>query len=88
MKESISFKWTSDDGSSVTIEGKVMTAFKLSAGTHKIELHYMPEGFIPGLICTVVAILIFVGLILFQKKKGKLVKADGANEKAEKPKTE
>lgn len=27
MKESILFKWTSDDGSSVTIDGKVMTAF-------------------------------------------------------------
>ncbi len=72
----------------ITPVGKVMTAFKLSAGTHKIELHYMPEGFIPGLICTVVAILIFVGLILFQKKKGKLVKADSANEKTEEPKTE
>ena len=49
-----------------------MVAFKLSAGTHEIELRYMPHGFIPGVICSLLAILLFIALILLAPKREKI----------------
>lgn len=72
----------------ITPVDNALLAFKLSAGTHKIELHYMPEGFIPGLICTILAVLIFVAMILFIPKREQIMaklgkkKTDTKTEKA------
>ena len=57
----------------ITPVGNALLAFKVGAGTHEIKLHYMPEGFVLGTICTILAILIFVGMILFFSKKEKIM---------------
>ena len=50
-----------------------LVAFNLSKGQHKIEMKYIPKGFIKGLLITVCAVLLFtlytVFLLLWRKKK-------------------
>ena len=62
------------DGEEVEITpvGKSELAFPLSAGSHKIELKYLPEGFIAGLSVSIFALLLFIGLIFTAKYKEKL----------------
>ena len=62
------------DGNEVTITpvGGSLLAFPLKAGEHKIELTYVPNGFVPGLIITLLCAALFAGmcvLIYIQKKK-------------------
>ncbi|MCQ2546568.1 MAG: YfhO family protein [Clostridia bacterium] len=44
--------------------GGVWIATPLDPGTHEIELHFVPAGFLPGLIISVLAILLLVGISL------------------------
>ena len=72
----------------ITPVGDAMLAFPLDQGDHHIELKYIPEGFIPGLICTLLAIAIFIALIIlapkremiFRKIKSKKAIAGGASD--------
>ena len=61
------------DGEEVEITpiGDAMLAFKLSAGTHTVDLKYSPEGFKMGVIVTVLGLLIFILMIVavWQKKR-------------------
>ncbi len=62
------------DGKEVEITplGDSELAFPLSQGNHHIELKYIPEGFIPGLLITIFAVLMFIALILAAKFKEKI----------------
>ncbi len=53
----------------ITPVGDAMLAFPLDKGEHHIELKYIPEGFIPGLICTLLALMIFIALIILAPKR-------------------
>ena len=53
----------------ITPVGDAMLAFPLNKGSHSIELKYMPEGFIPGVICTLLALLIFIALCILAPKR-------------------
>ena len=62
----------------ITPVGNALLAFELSKGTHNIELKYTPEGFVPGLCCTIFALLIFIALcILYPKRETILGKLKG-----------
>ncbi|MBQ3265416.1 MAG: YfhO family protein [Ruminococcus sp.] len=56
----------------LTPVGKALVAFPLSAGTHNIELKYTPQGFVPGLCCTLLALIIFIALCILYPKREKL----------------
>ena len=60
----------------ITPVANALVAFKLKKGAHKIELRYIPKGFIKGAIITVTALLLFVlyTLFLFLWRKKKLPK--------------
>ena len=73
----------------ITPVGNAMLAFPLDKGEHHIELKYIPEGFIPGVICTLLAIAIFIALIILAPKREQIfakIKANKAT--AEKVKSE
>lgn len=53
----------------ITPVGDAMLAFPLSKGEHHIELKYMPEGFVAGVICTLLALMIFIALIILAPKR-------------------
>ena len=63
------------DGEEVEIKplGDAMLCFELSKGKHIIRLHYVPEGFIPGLLITLFGLLLFAatifGVRLYRKKR-------------------
>ena len=79
--------WTATvDGvkTEITPVGKALVAFPISAGAHHVELHYTPEGFVPGALCTVLAILIFIGMIFLIPRREKLL-AKFKKEKASAP---
>ncbi len=42
-------------------------SIELDEGTHTIALNYFPKGFIPGVIVSVVCILLFIGLWLVSR---------------------
>lgn len=44
-------------------------AVRLTPGDHHIEYHYLTPGFIPGLSATAAGLLLFLGLLHFQKKR-------------------
>lgn len=46
-----------------------MSGVKLTAGEHEIKLKYIPQGFIPGTFCTVIAIILFIICIIFDIRK-------------------
>ncbi len=48
-------------------------SFPLSAGTHTIELRYTAPGFIPGLVISLVSLLLFAALCIFLRKKPILI---------------
>ena len=56
----------------ITPVGNALLAFPITEGTHNIELKYTPEGFIPGLSCTLLAVLIFIALCILYPKREKL----------------
>lgn len=56
---------------------EVFLAADLTAGEHDIKLTYVPQGFVPGVVLAVIALLVFVGLCLddmFKKKGTSLAK--------------
>ena len=58
------------DGEKIEPE-KIADAFigiSLSKGEHRIEMKYCPEGFIPGLILTCAAGILFVLMYLKEKR--------------------
>ncbi|MFR1760567.1 YfhO family protein [Frisingicoccus sp.] len=66
-----------DKGWTITVDGekiepeKIADAFigiSLSKGEHRIEMKYCPEGFIPGLILTCAAGILFVLMYLKEKR--------------------
>ncbi len=77
----------------ITPVGGAMLAFPLSKGSHTVKLTYTPEGFIPGVILTLIAIVIFVMMILIIPKRRKVfakayAKLDARAEAKEKAKAE
>jgi len=69
-----------EKGWSVWVDGKkqelvkvmdAMSGVKVSAGAHEIKLRYIPEGFVVGTCCTVVSVLLFVFLVIFDFRKRK-----------------
>ena len=66
------------DGEKVEITpvANALVAFKLSKGQHKIEMKYLPKGFIKGMLITSFAALLFIlyTLFLFLWRKKKLPK--------------
>ena len=61
------------DGEEVEITpvGDAMLAFRLTAGEHTVDLRYMPEGFVTGIVVSVAGLLIFILMIVavWQKKR-------------------
>ncbi len=49
--------------------GDVWIAAPLDPGTHEIELHFRPAGFLPGLIITVLAILVLIGISIARARQ-------------------
>ena len=69
-----------DEGWSVTLDGeKVSTqkaagyllCFDISEGEHEIELSYTVPGIKEGAFISFLLLLVFVGLVLYKKKKRK-----------------
>jgi uncharacterized membrane protein YfhO len=67
-----------DDGWKAYVNGEKVTVrpFKnafisipIPVGKHDIELYYEPEGFISGLIITLASLVIFISIILIDRKK-------------------
>ncbi len=56
----------------ITPVGESELAFELNKGSHHIKLTYTPEGFVPGLLITLFAILLFIALIFAVKFKEKI----------------
>ena len=63
------------DGQEVEITpvGGAMLAFKLSKGTHIIELRYTPEGFKVGLIVCIAGLLILIAMCILSWRKINLI---------------
>lgn len=51
-----------------------MLGIELEKGSHTIELKYSPEGFIPGLIISIVCLAAFVAIIIYNRKRMKASK--------------
>ena len=78
-----------EKGWNVRVDGKkvepveicgALMGIPIEEGHHEIELSYSPEGFIPGLLMTLAAILIFVGLCLLESKRKKKQLLEGTFE--------
>lgn len=50
--------------------GDAFVAAPLKAGTHKVELTYMPDGLIPGILMTLCGIGILIALSMIRRRKG------------------
>lgn len=70
------------DGWKATVDGKpaeitpvggALIAFKLSKGSHIIELEYTPEGYPIGLIVSIIGLLIFAAMIVLSYRKINLI---------------
>lgn len=61
------------NGKSVKVESldDAFCKIPLSKGKNKIEIYFIPQGFILGIICSLVGILGFIGWILYLKKSSK-----------------
>ena len=63
------------DGKSVKTESITgFLSFDISQGPHKVELSYVPSGYVPGLLLTLAGIGLLVVIILIQRGKIKLDK--------------
>ena len=69
-----------DDGFTVKVDGKLveketvmnfLLGFKLDRGNHTVTIDYMPVGFREGLALSVLGILLFIGIIILDKKNKK-----------------
>lgn len=80
--------WTAKvDGKAVEITpvGKAMLAFDLTAGTHTVEISFMPAGLVPGVAISIVglALLIAISILLpkwKRKRQLKIVKVTTASQ--------
>lgn len=77
----------------ITPVGGAMLAFPLTKGSHTIKLTYIPEGFLPGVILTLLAVVIFIAMILIIPKRRKIfakayAAAEARTEAREKAKAE
>ncbi len=66
-----------DEGWKIYVDGKrveifktldALIAFRVGAGEHTIEMKYLPDAFVIGLTATVSGTMIFILLIVFEKK--------------------
>lgn len=60
-----------------------MTGVRLTAGTHQIEMRYSPKGFVPGLLITLLCLLLFVALLVLEHLKKKAAAEDDAESASE-----
>ncbi|MBE6591116.1 MAG: hypothetical protein E7646_03670 [Ruminococcaceae bacterium] len=67
-----------EKGWTVTVDGKkvdtvaiggAFIGVELSAGAHSIEFSYCPEGFVPGVIISILGIALFIALCILTRKK-------------------
>lgn len=75
----------------VTPIADAMVGVELKAGTHTVEFKYTPEGFTMALTVTVVCILIFAAIIVFElqlRKRGKVLVAACLPEETQKDEDE
>lgn len=49
--------------------GECLMAFDLEAGDYEIELSYVPQGKVAGIVISLASILVLVGLIVWEKRK-------------------
>ena len=87
-EEYVYFSIPYDEGWSVTVDGKneeiydvgcAFLAVLVSEGEHTITLDYTPEGFLPGLLITIVSLICFILLCILtgrRRKKDKLAEID------------
>lgn len=62
------------NGEKVTLRAfkNAFVAIPIPEGQHDIELYYTPEGFLSGLIITLASLVIFIAIIMLDRKKGSL----------------
>lgn len=69
-----------DNGWKVKVDGKVVTAktvdeaflsIPVTKGKHTIELEFIPEGFLPGVVLFFVSILLFYGVFIVNRRMNK-----------------
>ena len=62
-----------DDGFKVLVDGievkkektmDFLLGFKVDKGTHRIEISYVPEGFMPGALLSALGIILFISVIV------------------------
>ena len=67
-----------DEGWKIKVNGKqrkairlfsAMTAVPVSEGDSVIEMNYVPKGFFPGLIISIICLLILIATVLFSRYK-------------------
>ena len=67
-----------EKGWTVTVDGRkkdiqlledCMIAVPLSEGEHQIELKFVPNGMIPGIVMTVCGLIIFGGMCIVRRRK-------------------
>ena len=66
-----------DEGWSVYVDGEEasitpicqdsLTGVLVEAGTHEVTFKYCPKGFVPGILITILCLLVFVGLNYYDK---------------------
>lgn len=62
----------------ITPVGDALVAFELSEGEHTIKLNYIPKGFVPGAIVSLLALAAFIAAIIFFRKKWGLTEEQNA----------
>lgn len=65
----------------ITPVGNAMLAFPLNAGEHEIVLKYVPEGYVVGLIISLLGLLLFIALIILAPKREAIFKKLGIQKK-------
>ena len=53
--------------------GGCLMAFDLEPGTYEIQMKYIPQGLIPGVIISVLCIAAFAGILAGRRKKQKIM---------------
>lgn len=46
--------------------GEALTGCYLTAGSHRIEMRYIPQGFVPGAIISIVSVMLFIAGLLIK----------------------
>ncbi len=63
------------NGDKVTVRSfkDAFISIPIPEGQHYVELYYEPEGFVSGMIITIASLVIFISIILIDRKKRKIV---------------